>query len=527
MKKNAENIFLIIFLILQGFLFGVMIVFAITLTNSASVSSRDILNRHAVKVSEQYMRERVDNIISLIEQESQKALEGIESLGDTICQNFYQQDEEELEEFLESWVPRMELMQYGKLLQLILYDRKTGNYTFYYGNGTEQMTSELNSAQIYDYLKYAPYSKKVEYSQKILYVIASQASIDKNVQENIYKIIHATKYGKDDYVWVNEIINYAGGENYAIRRIHSSLISTEGQYLSTDMQDVAGNYPYLDELEKIVEEKEVFQTLYYKDRKDDEIKEKVSYAKLYKPFNWIIATGTPLDDVLLYGSALDKENQQALDRTLTYTILILIIIFFADIFLIIFNNKKMREKVYLEEKIFNNEKIIKQADYEVMTGLLRRGVGEYKIKEFLKTTDNKNGILIVVDLDDLKGINDNLGHMVGDEAIISMANVLKASFRQTDILMRYGGDEFVVFLPEGNNPYEEVEERIDKLVKDIASIWVGKNKEKNIHCSVGYAKVEPEDTFDSLFSRADKALYYVKRNGKNNFACYSHELEIE
>ena len=75
MKRNKENVFLIIFIMFQALLFGVMILFAVTLTNRASASSKEVLSHHALKVSEENMKERVDNIINLIEQEQKNALE--------------------------------------------------------------------------------------------------------------------------------------------------------------------------------------------------------------------------------------------------------------------------------------------------------------------------------------------------------------------------------------------------------------------------------------------------------------------
>lgn len=75
---------------------------------------------------------------------------------------------------------------------------------------------------------------------------------------------------------------------------------------------------------------------------------------------------------------------------------------------------------------------MKQADFDTMTGLLRRGVGEYKIKEHLKTYAHKKNLLIAVDLDGLKQINDTLGHSAGDEAIMGIANVIKSSFREKE-----------------------------------------------------------------------------------------------
>ena len=134
MKKKTENIFLIMFLLFQALLFGAMILFAVTLTNKVSNSSREALNYHALKVSEENMKERVGKIISLIEQERKDALDGVTSLGSTIVYNMSHQDEAKLEEFLVSWVPRIEQMQYGELVQLILFNKQTNRYMFYFLN---------------------------------------------------------------------------------------------------------------------------------------------------------------------------------------------------------------------------------------------------------------------------------------------------------------------------------------------------------------------------------------------------------
>lgn len=527
MKRNKENIFLVIFIMFQALLFGVMILFAVTLTNRASASSKEVLSHHALKVSEENMKERVENIINLIEQEQKNALEGVESIGSTIYYNMSHQDEDKLEEFLESWVPKITQMQHGELIKLVLHDKQENRYTIYDENKVEQVPRDVYAYKIKEYVKNAPYCERVDYRYHTLYIISAQEKIDEKTREHIYKAIYATQYGQNGYVWVNEVLNYKGGDNYAIRRIHPALNVTEGQYISTNVRDEKGNYPNLYELEEIKENGEAFYTVYYKNLNQDEIGEKATYAKLYEPYNWIIATATPLDDVMVYSEALNKENQETLLKTLYYTIFILLLVFAGDVLLILYNNKKFKEKLYLEEKIASNEEELKMADYEAMTGVLRRGAGEYKIREYLQTSDNKNGVLIVVDLDDLKHINDNLGHRAGDEAIIGIADVLKSSFRQKDIVMRYGGDEFVVFIPEEKHDSQPIIDRLSALVAKIAMISVGENKEKTIHGSIGCATTIAGDTFETLFSRADKALYHVKRNGKNNFACYSPEMENE
>ena len=527
MKRNKENVFLAVFIIFQALLIGIMIWFAVTLTNRASASSRDVLSRHALKVSEENMKERVENIINLIEQERKNALEGVESIGSTIYYNMSHQDEEKLEEFLESWVPKIGQMQHGELIKLVLHDKQDNRYTIYDGEQVERVPRDVYAYKVKEYVKNAPYCKQVDYRYHTLYIISAQEKIDKKAQEHIYKTVYATQYGQNGYVWVNEVLDYKGGENYAICRIHPALKISEGQYISTNMRDAKGNYSNLYELEEIKKDGDAFYTFYYKNLKNDEVGEKATYAKLYEPFNWIIATATPLNDVMVYIETLNKENQETLSNILYYTIVILVLVFAGDVLLILYNNKKFKEKLYLEEKIASSEEELKMADYEAMTGVLRRGAGEYKIRDYLDTSENKNGVLIVVDLDDLKQINDTLGHRAGDEAIIGIADVLKSSFRQKDIVMRYGGDEFVVFIPEERHDSQPIIDRLSALVAKIAKVSVGENKEKTIHGSIGCATTIAGDTFETLFSRADKALYHVKRNGKNNFACYSPKMENE
>lgn len=92
----------------------------------------------------------------------------------------------------------------------------------------------------------------------------SKSYIDEIVKEEIGNIIRNRKFSNNSYIWVNEVINYEGGENYAIRRIHPNLIDTEGMYLSTKIEDIKGNLPYLEELEGIKKDGEIFSTYYFK-----------------------------------------------------------------------------------------------------------------------------------------------------------------------------------------------------------------------------------------------------------------------
>ena len=86
----------------------------------------------------------------------------------------------------------------------------------------------------------------------------TQDDIKNAVVDYARQIVHSTNYANDSYIWINEIVNYDGGDNYAIRVVHGNLPDTEGLKLSTFLQDAKGDLPYLEELNGIKENGEIF-----------------------------------------------------------------------------------------------------------------------------------------------------------------------------------------------------------------------------------------------------------------------------
>ena len=121
--------------------------------------------------------------------------------------------------------------------------------------------------------------------------------IEKKAVERITTLIRNIRLIDDGYIWVNRIVNYTGGDQYAIRQIHPNLPQTEGTWLSTNTTDIKGNHPYETELNGINKDGELFYEYYFKKLNSDKIAHKMSYAKLYKPYDWVVATGVYLDDV--------------------------------------------------------------------------------------------------------------------------------------------------------------------------------------------------------------------------------------
>lgn len=153
-----------------------------------------------------------------------------------------------------------------------------------------------------------------------------------------------------------------------------------------------------------------------------------------------------------------------------------------------------------------------------LTGiLLNRGATEHRLEELLENARIYNEPLAVMmmDVDDFKHINDNYGHTMGDRALREIAKILRDNTRTaTDAPGRWGGDEFFVVF--GNTTVEvatKIANRIIKLVRELDFLPDG----KNITTSIGVVAARHDDTPDTLYNRADKALYAAKlANGKNN-----------
>ena len=136
-------------------------------------------------------------------------------------------------------------------------------------------------------------------------------------------------------------------------------------------------------------------------------------------------------------------------------------------------------------------------------------------------------LVLIADIDDLKYINDNMGHAEGDRAICLVAAQLKKHFRIYDTVVRYGGDEFLAFLTGALNE-TQMHRSMQVLVSELSAMRIGEKNDVPLHGSVGAAYgVVGVDSFASLCCKADTALYYVKRNGKNGYAFYRPEMEKE
>lgn len=145
-----------------------------------------------------------------------------------------------------------------------------------------------------------------------------------------------------------------------------------------------------------------------------------------------------------------------------------------------------------------------------LTGIMNRGGGEEKIRQIIE--NGEKGMLAILDADHFKSINDTFGHQVGDEVIISIANCLKSSFRDADVVMRLGGDEFSLFL-SGMSDKALAKQVIDRFIDNIHAIKIPQITDRKIEISIGAAFLDQEKIkdFETLYKKADSGVYESKK----------------
>jgi two-component system cell cycle response regulator len=171
---------------------------------------------------------------------------------------------------------------------------------------------------------------------------------------------------------------------------------------------------------------------------------------------------------------------------------------------------------YAIERKRTEETIMEMAYQDPLTGLPNRRGFSVLAQLQLKIANRKkrNLLLLFADLDDLKSINDKLGHHEGDRALIETADLLRETFRSSDIIARVGGDEFVVLAIESSKKCSEV--LTDHLQKKTDTYNMKNNRPYRLSMSVGMVQYNPEYpcSIDDLINKADKLMYKQKHSNR-------------
>lgn len=181
----------------------------------------------------------------------------------------------------------------------------------------------------------------------------------------------------------------------------------------------------------------------------------------------------------------------------------------------------MLELVAAQMRITELEKALAEARdaafADPLTGALnRRGFEDAFQRELARSArSRRNGsglALALIDLDDFKRLNDTLGHQAGDEALVHLVRVLRSAMRPTDILSRFGGEEFVLLLPD--TALADAEAALRRFQRELAAQAVP-GRAFVLSFSAGVVVQKPGESLDASIQRADAATFAAKRAGKN------------
>ncbi len=169
--------------------------------------------------------------------------------------------------------------------------------------------------------------------------------------------------------------------------------------------------------------------------------------------------------------------------------------------------------IELESELENLSEMVRED--QLTRTLNRRGMEEAFDKEVSRS--ERRGLplcIAVIDIDDFKKLNDTLGHQAGDDALVHLSKTIKETTRPNDIVSRFGGEEFIVILPDSN--LDDAAQAITRLQRELTKrIFMHKNQKQVITFSAGVAMREAHESRDTLIGRADQAMYEAKKAGKN------------
>lgn len=177
----------------------------------------------------------------------------------------------------------------------------------------------------------------------------------------------------------------------------------------------------------------------------------------------------------------------------------------------------------IEERKSYEEELRRLAYHDPLTGLANRRLFNARLEQVITMYERKKNPfgVIMLDLDNFKGINDQNGHEAGDLVIVELGKRLKHSVREMDTVARLGGDEFIILLPELQHK-SHLLNVVNRIEQAIQMPWSIKNKQTTVSVSIGVVMPEtPTRRLQDIVIKADQALYEAKRTGKNKAIFYS------
>lgn len=174
------------------------------------------------------------------------------------------------------------------------------------------------------------------------------------------------------------------------------------------------------------------------------------------------------------------------------------------------------------------KKLQQRAENDLLTGIYNKKTMEKRVREALaERKDDEHQIFFMIDIDNFKKINDTLGHIYGDKVIDDTAARLKEIFKVNAAIGRLGGDEFAVCTSfeafDADNLRRYIQEKAEIVRKALKATYANSDTAVEVSCSIGIAVAPDFGTdFETIYQKADKALYLSKRSGKDRFNIYKN-----
>ena len=172
-----------------------------------------------------------------------------------------------------------------------------------------------------------------------------------------------------------------------------------------------------------------------------------------------------------------------------------------------------RENALLKQKIVKLERL---ASRDTLTPLFNRRHFLEVLERWSWRAERYGGDygIIFIDVDELKAVNDGMGHVIGDKVLIAIANVLVDNIRRSDVAARLGGDEFGILLDSTND--DEVLAKVEELRSEVSKLQIDVDGDiVNPTISLGHSMIEAGKTADDVMEKVDRRMYREKRAGKS------------
>ena len=172
-------------------------------------------------------------------------------------------------------------------------------------------------------------------------------------------------------------------------------------------------------------------------------------------------------------------------------------------------SQQVNDSRQMLELIKQNDRNYRMALTDSLTNLYNHRAYKEKIDELSQY------VLLIIDIDHFKRLNDTYGHLAGDRVLVTLANIIKQSVRAGDLAFRYGGEEFLVVLPGTTS---QIGHKIAERLRQKMADWPFEHEAEQIRVtvSIGMSLKKPGMNSQTVFEQADAAMYRAKQSGRNN-----------